>query len=374
MGLFRAGLGTELGTPLDPYLQRLNQSLRAAGWPVAIELTRSGQRIRLRATMPDSTGTWRQQRVSTRLLWPDGIDAARAMAEQLGRDLRLARMGDPFPHDRWLAADRPLAPGEAISGSEALRHAERHWQSHSRRASPTGWAHNYGRFLQPLEAIPALEPRHLRALVERHSTGSSIRHHTAGAAAFLAQAAGFGAELAADLRALGSGYSASDAAPRDLPTDAVIETVIDGLSPGWQWVAGVCATYGARPSEAILHAAVQPSGLLAISAGKTGSRQSLPLPRAWIERWDLHRLRRPGVKLERSNSGPGERLSRALRRAGAPFRGYDLRHAWAVRAILHPQISPSLAAKSMGHSLAIHSRTYQRWFDQSSMLGVLEEL
>ena len=46
----------------------------------------------------------------------------------------------------------------------------------------------------------------------------------------------------------------------------------------------------------------------------------------------------------------------------------------AVRAILHPQISPSLAAKSMGHSLAIHSRTYQRWFDQSSMLGVLEEL
>jgi hypothetical protein len=69
-------------------------------------------------------------------------------------------------------------------------------------------------------------------------------------------------------------------------------------------------------------------GRVVISAGKTGSRQSLPLPRAWIERWDLHRLRRPGVKLERSNSGPGERLSHALRRAGAPFRGYDLRHAW----------------------------------------------
>lgn len=324
--------------------------------------------------MPDATGTWRQQRVSTRLLWPDGADAARAMAEALGRDLRLARMGEPFPVDRWLAPDRPLAAGETISGLEALRRAERHWQARSRRASPRGWEHNYGRFLRPLEAVPALEPQHLRTLVESHAMGSAMRHHTAGAAAYLAQSAGFGSELAADLRTLGAGYSVRNAAPRDLPSDAVIEAVIDGLAPGWQWVAGICAAYGTRPSEAILHAAVQPSGLLAISAGKTGARQSLPLPRAWIERWDLEQRRLPGVKLTTTNSGPGERLSRALRRAGAPFRGYDLRHAWAVRAILHPSISPSLAAKSMGHSLSMHARVYQRWFDQEAMVSVLEGL
>ena len=51
-------------------------------------------------------------------------------------------------------------------------------------------------------------------------------------------------------------------------------------------------------------------------------------------------------------------MGQALRRAGASFKAYDLRHAWAVRAIHTPEISPSLAAKSMGHSLAVHQRHY----------------
>ena len=38
-----------------------------------------------------------------------------------------------------------------------------------------------------------------------------------------------------------------------------------------------------------------------------------------------------------------------------------------MRAIHNPKISPSLAAKSMGHSLAVHSSVYQRWFDAHEM-------
>jgi integrase len=63
-------------------------------------------------------------------------------------------------------------------------------------------------------------------------------------------------------------------------------------------------------------------------------------------------------------------MGQAFRRAGAEFRPYDLRHAWAVRAIHNPQISPSLAAKSMGHSLAVHSNQYQRYFDANEMATV----
>lgn len=39
---------------------------------------------------------------------------------------------------------------------------------------------------------------------------------------------------------------------------------------------------------------------------------------------------------------------------------YDLRHSWAIRSISMIN-NPVLAAKCMGHSLAVHSNTYHRW-------------
>jgi hypothetical protein len=57
-----------------------------------------------------------------------------------------------------------------------------------------------------------------------------------------------------------------------------------------------------------------------------------------------------------------------------PFQPYDLRHAWAVRAISNPQISPSLAAKSLGHSLMVHTTLYQRYFDNDSMASLVAQM
>ena len=39
---------------------------------------------------------------------------------------------------------------------------------------------------------------------------------------------------------------------------------------------------------------------------------------------------------------------------------YDLRHAWAVRTI-HIGLPDTVAARMMGHSVAIHTRTYHHW-------------
>jgi hypothetical protein len=46
----------------------------------------------------------------------------------------------------------------------------------------------------------------------------------------------------------------------------------------------------------------------------------------------------------------------------------------AVRAIHNPQISPSLAAKSLGHSLMVHTSLYQRWFDSASMASLVAQM
>jgi len=359
----------------DPYLARVNRALRALGSKASLELTPNGETIRLRATMPTQDGgIWTRQRISTRLAYPQDIEAAQALAEELAMDLRRARAGQPFPFDRW-TGDRAVLAGETVSGCEAVNRTERWWRA--QRTVPGGddtWQLSYAQPLRPLLSVEVVTADVLRAMVRLKPRGSRARQKTAIAVSSVAKALAMPSELAAELKAMGQGYSSRSVVPRDLPSDASIEAVIDALPQTWQWVAGICAAYGSRPHEALLHAEVQASGLLLISAGKTGARQSLPLPRAWVERWDLARKRLPAVDPSRGHAMVGRELGRRLARAGAPFRGYDLRHAWAVRAILNPKISPSLAAKSMGHSLTMHSTTYQRWFDESSMVGVMEAL
>jgi len=121
-------------------------------------------------------------------------------------------------------------------------------------------------------------------------------------------------------------------------------------------------------------AEVLSNGLVSISGGKTGARQGLPLPKDWIERWSLERKRLPAINFKRDHRTVGSQLGVALRRFDAPFRAYDLRHAWAVRAIHNPHLSPSLAAKSLGHSLMVHTSLYQRWFDSASMASLVAQM
>lgn len=179
----------------------------------------------------------------------------------------------------------------------------------------------------------------------------------------------------ADLRQRGKGYSARQASPRTLPSERAIEALIDQLPPAWQWPVAVVATYGCRPHEALLHAEVLPTGLVRIAAGKTGARQSLAMPAEWVRRWQLIDKRLPpSINEDLGHRAAGMAMGRMFRRVSAGMVPYDLRHAWAVRAIRNPRISPSLAAKSMGHSLAVHSSIYQRWFDAHEMESLQEEL
>ena len=56
----------------------------------------------------------------------------------------------------------------------------------------------------------------------------------------------------------------------------------------------------------------------------------------------------------------GRRVSEQFRRYNLPITPYDLRHAWAVRTI-HIGLPDTVAARMMGHSVAIHTRTYHHW-------------
>ena len=68
-----------------------------------------------------------------------------------------------------------------------------------------------------------------------------------------------------------------------------------------------------------------------------------------------------------------DQWGRWLRNQHPTLQLYDLRHAWAIRSISKLP-STSLAAKCMGHRLAVHHDTYHRWLDQADIAAVAASL
>ena len=67
-----------------------------------------------------------------------------------------------------------------------------------------------------------------------------------------------------------------------------------------------------------------------------------------------------GVSRQTTLQQVGRRVAEQFRRYELPITPYDLRHAWAVRTI-HIGLPDTVAARMMGHSVAIHTRTYHHW-------------
>ena len=101
---------------------------------------------------------------------------------------------------------------------------------------------------------------------------------------------------------------------------------------------------------------------------KTGEHQSWPFHPDWVERFGLQELAEnpaalPTIQTDLRRTTlqqVGRRVSEQFRRYNLPITPYDLRHAWAVRTI-HVGLPDTVAARMMGHSVTIHTRTYHHW-------------
>ncbi|MGB8688391.1 MAG: site-specific recombinase, partial [Microcoleus sp.] len=159
-----------------------------------------------------------------------------------------------------------------------------------------------------------------------------------------------------DVADLKGNYSPTKVQPRNLPTDEEIADCFAQIeNPQWQWVFGVLAAYGLRDHEAFF-LDVSKFPIIQVLEGKTGYRQCWPLRLEWAERWDLVNVKRPPVT-GRCHADFGDRVCKFFSRSPANFCAYDLRHAWAIRAMSFG-LDATLAAKQMGHSLATHTQTY----------------
>ena len=133
------------------------------------------------------------------------------------------------------------------------------------------------------------------------------------------------------------------------------------------------ATYGLRNHEVFFTdlSALAPGGdrvIRVLPTSKTGEHQVWPFQPEWVERFGLEQLGAqrqllPAVctDLRRTTlQQVGRRVAEQFRRYDLPLTPYDLRHAWEVRTI-HIGLPDTVAARMMGHSVAIHTRTYHHW-------------
>ncbi len=377
----------------DPLLQALDGAIRdhnallAAGG-VSLRLERRGQRLALRGPLPcrQGTGRLRVQRISLGLpASQDGLEQARTALRRVVQQLQQ----QSFRWSEWSAeraAAPAAAPGAGVAVAPAVEQAiarfeQAFFSDPRRRRNPAGcrttWTSAYLPYLRRLQRLTQsqqalLDTALLEAVLESYPLASRGRQQCGTALAALARAEGL--PLPDDWADRAGGYGLHAAQFRQLPSDTQILDWIERIpNPRWRLAYGLMAAYGLRNHEVFFSdlSALAPGGdgvIRVLPTSKTGEHQVWPFQPEWVERFELPRLgedRRllPAVctDLRRTTlQQVGRRVAEQFRRYDLPLTPYDLRHAWAVRTI-HIGLPDTVAARMMGHSVAIHTRTYHHW-------------
>jgi len=145
-----------------------------------------------------------------------------------------------------------------------------------------------------------------------------------------------------------------------VPSDEEIIGWIDGTPQPARWYLAMAATYGLRPHEIEGAVLIERDYCQVAERTKTGFRTVVPLPREWVERFNLHdRQHRTGPRISSRPDGVSKWLAKVCRHV--PWRCYALRHAFARRLWEHggSRLDIYTAARLMGHTPTIHARTYR---------------
>lgn len=385
---------------LDEQIAKLNQRFKAGQLGVQIE--RRGQTLNLRATLPPRPDSPRlrphQQRLRLHL---PATTAGLKQAEQQAKVIALQKLQQRFDWQQYLPLgslgqcgplhqldlSQKLAAFQAefLGRSLDSRSAE---SSHpaSRR---TTWETAYAPYLKALAELSQSRPalslaEAIYATVQASRPNSRSRQICCTALSAFAEFLHL--QLPTPLTTYWGSYGTSRTQARHLPSDAEIVAAFEQIpNPGWQFVYGVMATYGLRNhevffcdysalhcrpapaaafSEAVMPEAVLPEAVIKVlPMTKTGSHSVWPFYPEWVEQFNLRELRLPPLTTDLNQTTLrriGQLVNGQFRRYHIPFSPYDLRHAWAVRTI-HFGLPDPVAARMMGHSVAIHNRTYHRW-------------
>lgn len=362
---------------LDPHIEKVNIRLKAARLGLRIE--RRGDTLALRGTLPPRPGSDRhrphQQRISLKL---PANKTALKQAEQEAKVIAARLIEQTFDWRPYLShLGQVLGSDELTDKLAAFK--EHYWavgiadpDKHPASVRTT-WEKAYAPYLKKLEETcdrrPSLSlPEAIVATVK--STRSNSRSRQVCCTALDALAVFLELDLPIDLKTLWGRYGSGRTQMRQLPTDEQIVKAFHSISnPAWQFVYGVMAVYGLRNHEVFfcdydgLLSGDAEAAIEVLETTKTGSHDVWPFPVQWIEEFGLREGSLPEIEINLEKTTLqriGQQVTLQFRRYGIPFAPYDLRHAWAVRTIL-VGLPDTVSARMMGHSVAIHNRTYHRW-------------
>ena len=359
---------------LEGRIAQVNQRLKAA--QLGLQVERRGIKLTLRGTLPPRPDSSRlhpyQQRLSL------GIPATSAGLKQIEQEAKIIAaqlIQKKFDWREYLAfsAGKRLSQqslSEQIAAFEQYFFEQPH-RSINPAATKTTWTAAYAPYLRKLSAIAADFPT--LTLIEAiyktiDSTSINSRSRQLCCTTLSALAEFLNLVLPKDLKLLSGGYGASQAQARQLPSDQEILAAWEKIpNPDWRFAYGMMATFGLRNHEVFfcdLNGLKRgETSIEVLPTTKTGSHQVWAFYPDWIETFNLREIRLPQVETDLTKTTLrqlGQRVTAQFRRYDVPFSPYDLRHAWAIRTI-HFGLSDTVAAKMMGHSVTIHTRTYHQW-------------
>src|SRR5579883_78044 len=355
----------------DQKLKLVNLRLKRANLPVS--LTRKGSSLYARATLPpppDSDKSVPHQQhlklgMKANLL---ALKQAEAIATKIGAALLLKEF-------RWSDYGRGDKKPDKQTAAAWCKAFEVHYFESTERNPTTeeSFKSNYLAFLKRLPQDQALTRESLERVIKATQPNSCQRARSCSALKRFGLVAGI--DVSFINKKLKGTYSPFKSAPRDLPSaQLIVECWSQIPHRDWRWIYGMLATYGLRPHE-VFHLDTQElerGGLIikVLDETKTGYREVRPLYPEWVEQLGLRQKQLPNVT-GKTNSALGSRVSSAFRLYHIPFPAYNLRHCYAVRCIEF-DINVSLAARWMGHSVLIQTRTYKAWLSQAVEQSVFE--
>ena len=378
-------------------LQHHNVLVAAAG--IRLRLEQRGDRLGLRGPLPCRTGRagesekWRVQRLSLGCpATPEGLQQAHRQLLQVQQSLELGQFDwqewlrctvatEKAPGARRWAQAEVAAPEPTALEAQLQAFETRFFADPRRRRNPAGtrttWSGAYRPYLRRVAQLGAvhglaLELPLLELALESYASTSRSRQQCATALAALAKETNLA--LPPDWGERGGGYGLHAAQFRQLPSDRQILELVDLIpNPRWRLAYGLMAAYGLRNHEVFFTdlSSLAEGGdrvIRVLPTSKTGEHQVWPFQPEWVTHFGLEALANqpsalPPVctDLRRTTlQQVGRRVAEQFRRYGLPITPYDLRHAWAVRTI-HIGLPDTVAARMMGHSVTIHTRTYHHW-------------
>lgn len=338
-----------------------------AGRTVGVETRGKGRWVYLRATLPPKPGSARlrpyQQRIALQLEdLPHNKQKIRAAAKRLAYEIS----SGTFDWENWgVVADDARPERTLVDVVEGLR---QHMLA-TRDIKESSFDSNYAETLLrslPKDRLPTCED--MRAALLGYAKNSSTRRMLHISCKLLAKYM----EMECDLADLSGSYSAKMVEPIELPEDSYLVKFCDELDrPDLQYCFGLMVAYGLRPHETWYTEVDKDNARARVGEGKTGQRVVSPLLVDWVERWRLYDRRLPSWTIDRRKAMQARLYEAIVVRRGFQHRLYAIRHCYA-RRMFEVGVPVPIAAKLMGHAESVHTKTYQRWIDEATVLDAFE--